>query len=163
VTTEWPKALRNDLSALIEGSVNDDRQLIERLANDLSPASGAFPDVVARPANAEDVVAIVRYCTDRGLPVYPRGAGISYTNAYVPQRSGGVLLDTLELNRVVTVASDERFVVVEAGVTWQQLLEHLSPLGLRTPFWGRRSRRTAPGSGRRGTGRWRTRCSGSRS
>lgn len=135
-TGTWTRALATDLGTLLQGSVSIDLDDRRRFARDLSPGRAGVPDAVVTAATAEDVLAVVRYATDRSLPLYPRGAGLSFTRGYISERSGGILLDLTRLTAVRHLDPDERFLVVEAGMTWKGVLDLVRPLGLRTPYWG---------------------------
>ena len=91
---------------------------------------------VIRPADAEQVAAAVRLCTDEGVSVIPRGGGFSYTGGYVPTVAGSVIIDLRGLDRIVEINADDMYVVVETGCTWHQLYEALKAKGLRTPYFG---------------------------
>ena len=91
---------------------------------------------VVRPGDAAAVAAAVKLCTDRDVPVIPRGGGFSYTGGYVPTRPDSVIVDLRGLDRVVEINRDDMYVVVETGVTWHQLYEALKAEGLRTPYFG---------------------------
>jgi glycolate oxidase len=90
---------------------------------------------VAQPGTVEELQQIVRVCAAQQAPMVVRGGGASYTDGYLPTRSGTILIDTLRLNRI-EVNSEDMYVTVEPGVTWATLYEQLSAEGLRTPFWG---------------------------
>lgn len=94
------------------------------------------PIAVARPGTTEQLAAVVRACTERGVAVVPRGGGMSYTDGYLPIRSESVTLDLARLDRIVEIDADNRYVTVECGATWKQLHDALAPLGVRTPYWG---------------------------
>ncbi len=129
-------------------------QLVDRLVQALGPdyvrtdsaalalmgadifAMGAAPDVAAAPASTEEAARVVAIAAALGAPVYPRGGGMSYTGGYLADRPGGVVLDLRRLNRIVAISPADRYVTVEAGLSWAELLAALKPHGLRTPFWG---------------------------
>ena len=50
------------------------------------------------------------------------------------------MLDLSALNRIVSINEDDPVITVEAGVTWQQIWEALTPRGLRLPLSLGRSR-----------------------
>jgi glycolate oxidase len=57
------------------------------------------PDVVLRPANADEVSRIMRLCHEHHLPVTPRGAGTGLSGGALPAH-GGVVISTERLNRI---------------------------------------------------------------
>lgn len=76
------------------------------------------PITIARPSSAEEVAALVKDTSDRGLPVTVRGRGYSVEGQSLGR---GVVLSTERLTRVVSAAPDR--ITVEAGVTWSALVE----------------------------------------
>ena len=106
-------------------------------------SKGVAPLCVVRPDRVEQLGESVKRATSAGFAVIARGGGSSYTGGYLPTRERSILVDTQGLNRVVEISAADRYVTVEAGVTWRALNEALEPLGLRTPFWGPLSGGTA--------------------
>lgn len=105
-------------------------------SQDLSVNMLELAAVVVQPGSAEEVAAVVKEATSRGLSVIPRGGGMSYTQGYLPVNAHSVLVDTRRLNKIIEVNVDDMYVTAECGVTWEQLTEALEPHGVRTPFWG---------------------------
>ncbi len=122
-------------SAIGAGHVLTGRRERECLSQDIAGA-GAVAAVVAQPGSVAELSQVVAMATAAGFAVVPRGGGSSYTFGFVPADPQAVLVDTRRLDAVVDVDADNMRVTVEAGCTWQKLLEALEPRGLRTPFWG---------------------------
>jgi D-lactate dehydrogenase (cytochrome) len=97
---------------------------------------GPVAALAVRPADRASLAAAVAAATAAGFAVVPRGGGMSYTRGYVPARERTLLVDCRDLDRIVRIDADDRYVTVEAGCTWQRLYETLQPLGLRTPYFG---------------------------
>ncbi|KAF0959584.1 FAD-binding and (Fe-S)-binding domain-containing protein [Rhodococcus sp. T7] len=77
------------------------------------------PLAVAFPHTPADVVAIVRACTDRGIPVTSRGGGTSLAGNAIGR---GVVLDfSRHMNRVRAVDASARTAVVEPGIVLTDL------------------------------------------
>lgn len=104
---------------------------------------GALPLAVIRPRNREDVVALVKVCTQDGINIYPRGGGMSYTEAFQPNSARSVVIDTCGLDWIGEVSAECDYVSAGAGCTWAALDEELSKVGMRARFWGPMSGRTA--------------------
>jgi glycolate oxidase subunit GlcD len=86
--------------------------------DDASVASGVRgrADAVVRPADAEQVAAVVAWCYERDVPIVPRGGGTGYAGGAVPL-DGGVVL---ALERLRAIRSFDPLLwrmEVEAGVT----------------------------------------------
>ncbi|MCC5866574.1 MAG: FAD-binding oxidoreductase [Wenzhouxiangella sp.] len=88
------------------------------------------------PTSVDQALQLIKPLGQAGIAMIARGGGLSYTDAYLADRPGCVLIDTADLNRILDINREDRFVVAECGVTWSQLFEALEPLGLRTPYFG---------------------------
>ncbi len=99
-------------------------------------SKGNLADFVAAPGSTDILCQTVAACHERGIPLNPRGGGMSYTNGYIPDREGAGILDLSRMNRILEINAEDMYVTVEAGTTWKALHDALSPFGLRTPFWG---------------------------
>lgn len=76
----------------------------------------ALPDLVLFPDSHDDVVTILKACHQHGIPLVTRGRGTGTTGATVPT-SGGIVLSTERMTRILEMAPDDRLMVVEPGVT----------------------------------------------
>lgn len=74
-----------------------------------------MPDVVVKPANAEEISEIVKLANAEKIPVVPRGAGTGLSGGAVPMY-GGIVLLTERLNKIIEINSDYLYMVVEPGV-----------------------------------------------
>jgi len=97
---------------------------------------GTTAGAVLRPKDRSTCAAMVAAAYRAGYAVIPRGGGLSYTGGYRPLVEKSVILDTSRLNRILEVNAEDMYITVEAGVTWKQIHDTLSPLGLRLPFFG---------------------------
>ncbi|MFJ4784377.1 FAD-binding and (Fe-S)-binding domain-containing protein [Streptomyces sp. NPDC088794] len=84
---------------------------------------------VVAPRDADDVVAVLEVCRERGVPVVARGGGTSIAG----QATGtGVVLDfTRRMNRMLTIDPEARTAVVQPGLVLDRLQEAAAPHGLR--------------------------------
>jgi FAD/FMN-containing dehydrogenase len=97
---------------------------------------GVTAEAVVQVNSTEALSQVVRACTERGRIVIPRGGGFSYTGGYTPTEANTVVIDLRALNRIVEINTDDMYVVVEAGCTWEQLYEALKAKAVRTPYFG---------------------------
>lgn len=130
--TDVIAALRDALGA---AAIDVEREHLAACTSDVFFA-GATPLAIAMPATTEHVQALVRIACAHGVSLAPRGAGLSYSAGYVAANPSTVFVDLRAMHRIVEINAADRYVVVEAGVTWEQLYAALAPTGLRTPFWG---------------------------
>ncbi len=92
--------------------------------------------LVLRPGTVDELAQAIKLCTEQGFAVIPRGGGLSYTGGFLPVRADSVIIDMQRLDRIVEVNDTDMYVTVECGATWKSLHDRLSPLGLRTPYFG---------------------------
>jgi FAD/FMN-containing dehydrogenase len=95
---------------------------------------GAAPAILA-PASTEEVSDIVRLAAELRVPLVPQGGNTSMSAGATPPPDGSaVLLSLRRLNRIRSVAAENRLVVAEAGVVLQTLNEAAHDVGLRFPL-----------------------------
>jgi FAD/FMN-containing dehydrogenase len=89
-----------------------------------------MPAAVAVPADADDVVTLVRWAADRRVPLTPRGSGSSMANGAV---GPGVIVDLARLDAIGPVRGRERRVTVGAAVIRDRVDEVARRSGLTFP------------------------------
>ena len=99
-------------------------------------AEGIPPALVIKPAEVQQVPSIVKIATSMGFAITQRSERMSCTGGYLPTQANTVMLDLSTLNRIISINEDNLVITSEAGVTWQQIGEALTPRGLRLPFFG---------------------------
>src|SRR6478735_6284414 len=120
----------HDAVAKLAAVLGDDHVLVEPgarqwYAADFTDTDVPLPIAVVQPATTEEVVEVVRIATAAGLSLAPRGGGMSYTLAHTPANAQTVVVDLRRMDGIVELNLLDRYVTVEAGVTWAQLLEKL--------------------------------------
>ena len=91
----------------------------------------AVPDMVVQPTSHEQVHKIVSLCNKYTVPLTARGRGTGTTGATVPLEAG-IVLSTERLNKIIKVDPANRYIVVEPGVTNQQVQDAVKEHGF---FW----------------------------
>jgi len=94
------------------------------------------PLAVVRPQSTDEIQSIVKAVIKTGFTLSVRGGGLSYSQGYLTDRPDTIMLDMSDFNKIIEINSEDMYVHVQAGVTWNQLNEALKPFNLRTPFWG---------------------------
>lgn len=91
-----------------------------------------MPDVVVLARSAQDVSAVMKYATEHGVPVVPRGAGSGLSGGSVPAR-GGIALSLAPMNRIKEIDLANMVAVVEPGVIVGDLQKAADEAGVYYP------------------------------
>ncbi|MEO3433407.1 FAD-linked oxidase C-terminal domain-containing protein [Inquilinus sp. CAU 1745] len=98
-----------------EGVIVDEAEMRAYESDGLT-AYRQMPFIVVLPSTTEQVSAILRYCSENGVRVVPRGAGTSLSGGALPL-ADAVLLGLGKFNRVLEVDYANRCARVQPGVT----------------------------------------------
>ncbi|MQG76249.1 MAG: FAD-binding protein [SAR202 cluster bacterium] len=88
------------------------------------------PQIVAVPADTEQVSRVVSIARKHGVPVVPRGAGTGLSGGAIPAK-GGILMPLTRMNRILEIDAAERVAIVEPGVVNIDISKAAEPYGLR--------------------------------
>ena len=91
-----------------------------------------LPDVVIKPQSTPDIQAILRVANTPKIPVYVRGAGISYAGGVVPV-AGGILLDLTRMNKILHLDKNSDSCLVECCTVCGTLMKELEKEGYILP------------------------------
>ena len=95
---------------------------------------GCVPAAVVRPADADEVSAVVRVALELGVPLTARGSGTGLSGACVPVE-GGVVVSFERMDAILDIDERNHVAVVQPGVRLETLDEALAPLGLVYPVF----------------------------
>jgi glycolate oxidase len=97
-------------------------------------AEPVVPVAVATPTTAGEVAALLRACSDEGVPVTARGSGSGMSGACIPV-PGGIVVSFERMDRIVEIDVDNQLAVVQPGVQLDELDAALAPHGLAYPVY----------------------------
>jgi D-lactate dehydrogenase (cytochrome) len=130
---ELDPGLLGELRALLGDRATTSQAVREHHGRDESPYPAAAPQAVVFPRSTEEVQSAVEICRRHRVPVIPYGAGSSLEGNVLAVR-GGVCIDLAHMNAIVAVHEDDLDATVQAGVTREQLNDHLRHSGLMFPI-----------------------------
>lgn len=86
------------------------------------------PDVVVQAHSAEQVSKILKWANEKNVPVTPWGGGSSVTGQGLAAK-GGIMLDTMSMNKVIALSDESLMVKVQAGKYGHILEQELNDRG----------------------------------
>jgi cytokinin dehydrogenase len=89
------------------------------------------PRFIVEPRSAEDVAGAIRFAREHGLHVATRGSAHSQSRLAISQ--GGILLRMTSMGRFLTTDPEGRWIDVEGGAVWREVVRHLAPKRLVPP------------------------------
>ena len=110
-------------------------QMAAYLVDETAPAVRPKPAdnvVVVKPANSQEISAILKLANENKSPVFIRGGGTGLCGGAIPVVDSTVL-SMERLDKVIEVDKDNLMVVVEAGVTLEKMLEAVESADLFFP------------------------------
>lgn len=90
------------------------------------------PDIVCYAESEEDVITVMNFCQENDIPLIPYGAGTS-VEGQTAAIHGGVSLDLTRMNHLLEVNAVSGYVVVEPGISYNELNKQLLSYGLCFP------------------------------
>lgn len=91
-----------------------------------------LPEAVVFAECRDDVVAVMKFANERGIPVTTRGAGVGYVGGCVPVE-GGIALSVARMKSVLEIIPEDGVVVTQPGVILKDLQDAVSDLGWYYP------------------------------
>ena len=92
-----------------------DQEMLEENSKDYTEDLRFYPEVVLRPANAEEISQILKICNRDNIAVTPRGAGTGLSGGALPV-FGGVVIAMNRLNKIINIDERNFQATVEPGV-----------------------------------------------
>lgn len=106
-------------------------EILEAYAGDMSFVPRIRPRCVVRPANTEEVQALVKWANETLTPLIPISSGFPHFRGdTIPRVGGAVIVDLSRMKKIMRVDSRNRVAWVEPGVTFGELQAELTKAGL---------------------------------
>ncbi|KAK3085218.1 hypothetical protein FSP39_000122 [Pinctada imbricata] len=120
-------AIVGDKNVSTAGAVRDQH------GHDESYHSSSPPEVVAFASSVDEVSAVARLCNEKRVPLIPFGSGTGLEGG-INAIKGGVCLDVMNMNKILSVHPEDFDCQVECGVTRVTLNNYLRDTGLWFPI-----------------------------
>ena len=89
---------------------------------------GYPPDVVVFAESTEDVVAVMKFSDQEGVPVTTRGSGVGYVGGAVPVK-GGIVLSVARMDSIKEINVEDGVAIVGPGLITGTLQDAVRDLG----------------------------------
>lgn len=88
-----------------------------------------YPDLVVLPETTAEVQVVVKLAARHKIPLLPKGGGSNRTGMLMPI-FGGIIVDTIKMNKVLEVDVQNLCVTVQPGITLKELETYLARYGV---------------------------------
>ncbi len=112
------------VSKLGADKVRTDEETLAKFSRDMTENPPGRPDVVVFPGSVEDVQAVFAVARKHSTPVIPVMANSNLGGLAIPVR-GGIAVSLSRMRRILEVNAADQYMVIEPGVTWQDVSDHL--------------------------------------
>ena len=121
---------RDSLKAIVgERFVSTGESTLHLHSHDESYHAPFLPDVVVWPHSTAEVSRIVKYASERKIPITGWGMGTSLEGNPIPV-SHGIVINFQEMQKILAIRREDFQVDVEAGVVYKELNKILAKDGL---------------------------------
>ena len=112
---------------------SDSQSILEQHTHTMTIHESELPNGVVFVETKEDVQKVVNICDEYKCPIIPFGVGSSF-EGHLNAPFGGISIDMNNMNKILKVYQDDLLVVVQPGVTREQLNTYLRDTGLFFPI-----------------------------
>ena len=112
---------------------SNSKSILEQHTHTMTIHESELPDGVVFVETKEDVQKVVKICSEFKCPIIPFGVGSSF-EGHINAPYGGISIDMNNMNKIINVYQEDLLVVVQPGVTREQLNTHLRDTGLFFPI-----------------------------
>ncbi|MEN2986170.1 MAG: FAD-linked oxidase C-terminal domain-containing protein [Thermodesulfovibrionaceae bacterium] len=111
---------------LLDGiEISSEKEDIICYSYDASYAKGVAPQFVAWPKNTEEISKLIKWASNKGLKIVPRGAGTGMSGGAIPIDSKSIVISLEKMNQILDINLKNFIVTVEAGVINGELQKEL--------------------------------------
>ena len=130
------ESIVDGLRSIVEKAhvITDREQMQNYLADETAAPVRPKPAndlILVRPANTQQVSAVLQFANKRGIAIFPRGGGTGLVGGAIPTRDGIIL--SLERLDGIEIDKENMMAIAEAGVTLEKLTKTANEVGLFFP------------------------------
>jgi hypothetical protein len=112
-------------------NVLSDSDILKEYSGGFNFVPEKMPVRVVRPANTDELQAVVRWANEKKTPLVPVSSGPPHFRGdSVPGAEGAVIVDLRRMKKILRVNAANRVAIVEPGVTFGELQSELAKSGM---------------------------------
>jgi len=121
-----------DLASIVGmNNVITNPEILRKYSRDYSFATPKNPICIVKPANVDEVQAIVKWANEKHVPLIPVSSGEPHFRGdTVPSTENAVIVDLRRMNKIIRINRSNRVAIVEPGITFQELQKELNKEGM---------------------------------
>lgn len=108
-----------------ENNIFSQPEILQEYADDWTEIPGHPPDVVVKVKTMEEIQYVLKIANEYKVPVIPRVASTNIGGLTIPEQ-GGIVVDLTEMNRILETNEVDMYAIIEPGVTWGDIKQHLT-------------------------------------
>ena len=115
-----------DLTLINGIEISDEKEDLICYSYDASYAKGSLPELIAWPKNTDEIVRIVKWATNKGLKIVPRGAGTGMAGGAIPINSKSIIVSLEKMREILEVNTKNFTTTLQTGVINGELQKELT-------------------------------------
>ncbi|MBW2478118.1 MAG: FAD-binding protein [Deltaproteobacteria bacterium] len=126
------QAIQYLIDKLGSSNVLHEKEDLLTFGYDATPEIQMLPDLVVFPTNTSQVVDLVRFARNEGVPLVPRGSGTGLSGGSIAAK-GGLILCLTRMNKILEIDEENLTATAQAGVITLDFFNALMAKGLFYP------------------------------
>jgi len=123
--------LKEEFKKIInENKIIDDYNIRVQYIYDDSLEEGVIPELIITPTSENEIIKIIKYCNNNKIPIIPSSSSTKYYGGTIPKIKA-IILDLSRIKKILSINKEDRYVIIELGVIYEELIPILREKGLR--------------------------------
>ncbi|MFX1400114.1 MAG: FAD-binding oxidoreductase [Promethearchaeota archaeon] len=114
-------------------NVSNKIEILEKYSKDMSFLQGTLPNLVVWPFKTKQIVKILELANSMNFSVIPVSSNsiLRHHGDTIPRKENSIIIDLSKMKKVISIDKKNRVVMIEPGVTFEELIPKLRKEGLR--------------------------------
>ena len=120
-------------------NVIEDPEILKNFSEDLGFLKGKIPKLLIRASKTKQIIDILKLANISKLNLVPVSSSskLKHHGDTIPRKENSIVIDLTKMDKIISIDKKNRVVMIEPGVTFEQLIPKLEKKGLRllTPLY----------------------------